>query len=57
MQNKPNLLDTQMNVCPLLTEYYENLRLCERKENKPNQTQFLSAEALAKADLGLVNWC
>jgi len=40
MQNKPNLLDTQMNVSSALTKYYENKRLCRCGENKPNQTQF-----------------
>jgi len=36
MQNKANLLDTQMNVSSALTKYYENERLCRRGENKPN---------------------
>jgi len=40
MQNKANLLDAQMNVTSVLTKYYENERLCRRRENKPNQTQF-----------------
>jgi len=35
MQNKPNLLDAQMNVTSVLTKYYENERLCRRGENKP----------------------
>jgi len=36
MQNKANLLDTQMNVSSVKTKYYENKRLCRRGENKPN---------------------
>jgi len=40
MQNKPNLQNDEMNVTPLLTNYYENLRLYRCCKNKPNQTQF-----------------
>jgi len=40
MQNKPNLLNAQMNVSKVLTKDYENVRLRRRGENKPNQTQF-----------------
>jgi len=47
MQNKPNLLDAQMNVRPVKTMAYENetaFRLRKNKPNsspnKPNQTQF-----------------
>jgi len=39
MQNKPNLLDTQMNVNSVLTKHYENVPLRRRRKNKPNQTQ------------------
>ena len=39
MQNKPNLLNAQMNVSSVLTKYYENERLRRRGENKPNQTR------------------
>jgi hypothetical protein len=39
MQNKPNLLNTQMNVSNCLIEVYENERHCSREKNKPNQTQ------------------
>ncbi len=39
MQNKPNLLDAQMNVSSALTKYYENRGLVRRGENKPKQTQ------------------
>jgi len=40
MQNKPNLLNAQMNVNKVLTKGYENVRLHRREKNKPNQTQF-----------------
>jgi len=36
MQNKPNLLDAQMNVGSVKTKDYENKRLCRCGENKPN---------------------
>jgi hypothetical protein len=36
MQNKPNLLNTQMNVSKVLTRFYENIGLCRSAENKPN---------------------
>ncbi len=38
-QNKPNLMDAQMNISSVLTKDYKNVRLCRRGENKPNQTQ------------------
>jgi len=38
-QNKPNLLDAQMNLNFYLTKDYENVPLRRRGENKPNQTQ------------------
>jgi hypothetical protein len=34
MQNKPNLLDTQMNVTFSFTKYYENEQLRIRRKNK-----------------------
>jgi len=40
MQNKANLRNAQIDVTPLLTKEYENIRLYRRDENKPNQTQF-----------------
>jgi hypothetical protein len=47
MQNKPNLLHTQMNVRSLITVDYENIANWKLGENKPNskpikanQTQF-----------------
>jgi len=39
MQNKPNLMDTQMNVTKVLTREYENINLHRCAENKPDQTQ------------------
>ena len=39
MQNKPNLLNTQMNTTKVLTKDYENERLCRGFKNKANQTQ------------------
>jgi hypothetical protein len=43
MQNKPNLLEAQMNVNKVLTTDYENKRLRRCAENKPKQTQILPA--------------
>jgi len=39
IQNKPNLLNTQMNVSSFLIEDYKNVRLCSREKNKPKQSQ------------------
>ena len=36
MQNKPNLLNTQMNVTSLITVDYENIANWTLGENKPN---------------------
>jgi len=36
MQNKPNLLDAQMNVSSILTTDYENIANWTLGENKPN---------------------
>jgi hypothetical protein len=36
MQNKANLRNAQINITPLLTKEYENIRLYRRDENKPN---------------------
>jgi len=54
LQNKPNLLDTQMNVTFSSTKYYENEQLRIRRKNKPKtnpilpasggQTQFMVSE-------------
>ena len=44
MQNKPNLLDAQMNVNTVITKDYENKSNWKLGENKPNskpiQTQY-----------------
>jgi hypothetical protein len=40
MQNKPNLLDTQMNVSPFITVDYKNIANWELGENKAKQSQF-----------------
>ena len=42
MQNKANLLDSQMNVNCVITRDYENMLPFSRRQNKPNQTQFQS---------------
>jgi len=39
MQNKPNLLNAQMNVSSFITMDYENVHLLERRKNKAKQTQ------------------
>ncbi len=39
MQNKPNLQNALINVTSAITKDYGNAHLCEREENKPNQTQ------------------
>ncbi|MBA7688628.1 hypothetical protein ES703_97113 [subsurface metagenome] len=36
MQNKPNLLDTQINVRSAITKDYENIANWKLGENKPN---------------------
>jgi len=36
MQNKPNFLNTQMNIKPLMTKHYDNFHLLGRCKNKPN---------------------
>jgi hypothetical protein len=36
MQNKPNLLNTQMNVSSVITNHYENKSNWKLGENKPN---------------------
>ena len=38
-QNKPNLLNAQMNVTSFITKDYENKSNWTLGENKPNQTQ------------------
>jgi hypothetical protein len=52
MQNKANLLDTQMSVTSVKTKYYENKRLCSRGKNKPKQTQFIALKEMVKTLAG-----
>jgi len=44
MQNKPNFLNIQMNVSPVMTKHYEQKTPLRQSENKPKtnpkQTQF-----------------
>ena len=40
MQNKPNLLNNQMNVTSFYTVDYENIANWTLGENKPKQSQF-----------------
>jgi hypothetical protein len=39
MQNKPNLLDAQMNVSSVKTMNYEQITMNNANKNKANQTQ------------------
>ncbi len=43
MQNKANLLDTQMSVSSVKTKHYENIRLCrcgeKQTQSKPNKLE------------------
>ena len=36
MQNEPNLQNTQINISPVITKYYENKHLYRRRQNEPN---------------------
>ncbi len=40
MQNKANLLNTQMNLSSAITMNYEQLTMNYANKNKPNQTQY-----------------
>ncbi len=40
MQNKPNLLDAQMNVNTVVTKDYENKSIGNLAKTKPIQTQY-----------------
>ncbi len=40
MQNKPNLLNAQMNITSFITEDYENKRLVDAAKTNPIQTQY-----------------
>ena len=54
MQNKPNLLNAQMNVCTAITMDYVNIRLRSRFKNKANskpiQSQFKANSKPIKAN-------
>jgi len=43
MQNKANLLNVQMNVTIVLTEYYENKRLFRRREKQTQSKPICAA--------------
>jgi len=42
MQNKPNLLDAQMNISSVITRDYENIANWKLGENKPNSNPIQS---------------
>jgi hypothetical protein len=48
MQNKPNFLETQMNLTPVKAKYYGQKpplrQAAKQTQFKPNQTQFQMAE-------------
>ena len=48
MQNKPNLLDAQMNASSVITKYYENVRFSKLRQNKPNQSQYKANQSQYK---------
>jgi len=48
MQNKPNLLDAQMNVNKVLTKGYESKRLSGGGVNKANQSQINPINPISK---------
>ena len=51
MQNKPNLLNAQINVSSIFTKDYENVHLLGRRKNKANQTQpVVSLPAMSVAE-------
>ncbi len=56
MQNKPNLLDAQMNVSSSITKHYKNEQLCRRGENKPKQTK-LQTQQFSKLFLAFTFLC
>jgi hypothetical protein len=60
MQNKPNFLETQMNINPDMTKHYGNFHLLGRRKNKansnpikPNFTNYLLQEKLMPKPLSL----
>jgi hypothetical protein len=67
MQNKPNLLNAQMNVTSLITVDYENIANWKLGENKPNskpikpntnpkQTQYKANQSQYKAKTNPIYW-
>jgi hypothetical protein len=50
MQNKPNFLETKMNLNPDMTKHYEQKpplrQAAKQTQFKPNQTQFQTRPAL-----------
>jgi hypothetical protein len=50
MQNKPNLLNTQMNVSPVKTMNYEQLTMNYANKNKPNTNPIQSQSKPIKAN-------
>jgi len=50
MQNKPNLLNAQMNVSRVSTKDYENKTLGERGKNKPNSNPIQTQSNPIKAN-------
>jgi len=60
MQNKPNSLDTQMNVTSVKTMNYEQITMNNANKNKPNQTQpepgsFVPSGTLMIRQLSIIN--
>jgi hypothetical protein len=49
MQNKPNFRKAQMNISTVNTKGYENNRLGERPENKPNSNPTCRSVASGEA--------
>jgi len=46
MQNKPNLLNAQINVSPVLIKNYEDNRTCSPRKSKPNKANMNVTKAL-----------
>jgi hypothetical protein len=44
MQNKPNLLNAQMNLSSVRATNYEQTTMDNEPKNKPNQTQFIARQ-------------
>ncbi len=53
MQNKPNLLDAQMNVSSILTRDYENKWQRRVRKNKPNSNPIKPNFQKAKINVNL----